>query len=279
MEIDRLVRIALSGEVEPGDRAVAAWRGTAAAAIRNDPGRLRDSADRLRAWRAAGIEVLIPGDAGWPTQVDDLAAPPLVLYTRGQPLRRLLLPSVTVVGSRAATSHGCRVAQDWSRALAAAGCCVVSGAAFGIDAAAHRGALAVGYTVAVLASGVDVASPVAHRDLLARIAACGAVVSELPPGTRPARHRFLARNRLIAALAPVTLVVQAAPRSGASATARRAADLHRVVAAVPGAVGDPAHWGCHDLIRQGIATLVRDPAEVVELVAPIGAAAVELPRG
>jgi DNA processing protein len=273
METERLVRIVLSGQAEPGDAARAAWQGGAAAALLAHPERLTQAARSAQRWQAHGIGIHIPGDAGWPSQLDDLPAPPLVLYTRGQPLRPLLLRSVTVVGSRSATGDGLRLAHDWAQSLAASGCTVVSGAAFGIDAAAHQGALAAGRTVAVLASGVDVASPAAHAGLLHRIGQAGAVVSELPPGTRPARHRFLTRNRLIAALTPGTVVVQAAQRSGALATARRAAELHRVVMAVPGAVTDPAHDGCHALIRDAAAVLVRRPADVAELLAPIGAPA------
>ena len=265
------MRIVLSGQVEPGETAQAAWRGGAAAALLARPDRLTQAARSARAWQARGIGIHIPGDAGWPSQLDDLPAPPLVLYTRGQPLRPLLLRSVTVVGSRSATGDGRRLARDWARSLAGYGCTVVSGAAFGIDAAAHQGALAAGRTVAVLASGVDLPSPAAHADLLQRIGQAGAIVSELPPGTRPARHRFLARNRLIAALTPGTLVVQAAQRSGALATARRAAELNRVVMAVPGSVTDPAHDGCHALIRDAAAVLVRRPSDVTELLAPIGA--------
>ncbi len=272
MDTERLARIALSLSVEPADAAVAAaMRAGSAADLIPHPGWLQRAAQSAQRWRADGIEILIPGDPGWPRQLDDLALPPLVLYCRGLPLRPLLLPSVTVVGSRAASADGVRTARRWSGELAGAGYAVVSGAAFGIDAAAHDGALAAaGRTVAVLASGVDVPSPAAHAGLLSRIARSGALVSELPPGTRPARHRFLARNRLIAALTPGTVVVQAAPRSGALATARRAADLHRVVMAVPGSVDDPAHGGCHRLIRDDVAVLVRGPDDIAELLEPIG---------
>jgi DNA processing protein len=258
---------------EPGDPSVASAvrvRG-AADLIADQRSALRRAAEDLQRWEAAQIEVLIPGDLGWPTQLDDLDQPPLVLYARGRPLRRSLLRSVTVVGSRSASTQGLRLATSWSASLAERQFTVVSGAAFGIDAAAHRGALSAGGpTVAVLAAGVDVASPAAHADLLSQIAERGTIVSELPPGTAPARHRFLARNRLIAACTPGTVVVQAAPRSGALATARRAAALHRIVMAVPGSVGEAAHAGCHALIRDGVAVLVRDAADVAELVGPIG---------
>jgi DNA processing protein len=271
MDTERLARISLSLSVEPGDAAVAAaLRSGSAADLIPHAGWLQRASRSAQRWRADGIEILIPGDTGWPRQLDDLPLPPLVLYSRGLPLRPLLLPSVTMVGSRAASADGVRAARRWSRDLACAGYTVVSGGAFGIDAAAHEGALSAGRTVAVLASGVDVPSPAAHADLLSRIARSGALVSELPPGTRPARHRFLARNRLIAALTPGTVVVQAAPRSGALATARRAADLHRVVMAVPGSVDDPAHGGCHRLIRDAVAVLVRGPGDIAALLEPIG---------
>lgn len=264
--------MALSRISEPGDPAVAASlrRCGAASLLVGRSDAVQWAVESLPRWADAGIDVLVPGDPGWPSQLDDLEQPPLVLYTRGSPLRRSLLRSVTVVGSRSATTDGLRVAAAWSAALARQGFTVVSGAAFGIDAAAHRGALSVGgSTVAVLAAGVDVASPAAHSDLLHQIAHHGTIVSEVPPGTAPARHRFLARNRVIAAATPGTVVVQAAPRSGALATARRAAALHRVVMAVPGSVSDAAHAGCHTLIRDGVAVLVRAPADIAELLGPI----------
>ncbi len=273
MEIERLARIALSRSAEPADQATAALvrQVGAVAALGATEVVLARAAEDLTRWRTAGIETLIPGDAGWPTQLDDLEAPPLMLWVRGKPLRVSLLRSLTVVGARAATGPGREIAVQWSASLASDDYTIVSGGAFGIDAAAHRGALQCrGRTVAVLAGGVDVASPRSHAELLDRVVEHGTVVSEVPPGTSPARHRFLTRNRLIAALTPATLVVQAAQRSGALATARRAAELGRIVMAVPGPVDDPVHAGCHSLIRDHVAVLVSGPDEVRELLEPIG---------
>ena len=189
---------------------------------------------------------------------------------------------MTVVGSRASTPYGVRVAAELAGGLAAAGRCVVSGAAFGIDAAAHRGALAVNgfggpgpVTVAVLACGIDRAYPAAHEVLVDAIAERGAVVSEYPPGTTPARHRFLVRNRLIAALGEATVVVEAGRRSGSTATFRAARELNRVVAAVPGPVTSALSAGCHELIAAEGALLVTSAADVLRLLSG-GAAAVGL---
>lgn len=222
--------------------------------------------------RRTGIRVLVPGDPEWPPPLDRLDDPPYCLFVRGEPdLATLTERAVAVVGARAATEYGLRVAADLGEGLAARGWMVVSGAAFGIDAAAHRGALAGdGETVAVLACGADQAYPQAHRPLLERIAERGAVVSEVPPGARPYRGRFLARNRLIAALARATVVVEAGLRSGSLSTANEAARVHLPVGAVPGPVTSATSAGCHELVRRGVATLVCDTADVLDLAAPIG---------
>jgi DNA processing protein len=178
--------------------------------------------------------------------------------------------SAAVVGARAATGYGLHIAGEIGAGLAAAGFTVVSGAAIGIDGAAHRGALAAGGpSIAVLACGVDRSYPAAHEALLGRIAATGLVVSEYPPGSVPARHRFLVRNRLIAALGGGTVVVEAALRSGAQRTAANARALGRPVMAVPGAVTSGPSAGCHRLIREG-AVLVTRVEEVLEEVGRIG---------
>ncbi len=218
------------------------------------------------------LQVLIPGDPQWPTQLDDLGdRAPYALFTRGAAaLRLLLLSSVSVVGSRACTVYGTHVTHDISAGLAADGCTVVSGGAYGIDAAAHRAALAAGgVTVAVLAGGVDVAYPRAHEGLFAQIVDDGLLVSEAPPHTPALRHRFLARNRLIAALTRGTVVIEAALRSGALSTAGHAAQLNRPVAAVPGPVTSAMSAGVHALIRRGSAVLVTDAREVLDLVGPL----------
>lgn len=219
-----------------------------------------------------GGRLLTPAHASWPARLADLGAQaPLCLWVRGDP-RVLAAPdAVALVGARACTEYGRSVASDLAAGLADHGLVVVSGGAFGIDAAAHRGALAAGGpTVAVLAGGVDRAYPRGNEDLFATILASGAVVSEVPPGTAPTRSRFLLRNRLIAAGSGVTVVVEAAARSGALNTAGHAEALLRPVGAVPGAVTSAASVGCHRLIREGRAVCVTDADDVAELVRPVG---------
>jgi DNA processing protein len=225
-----------------------------------------------RAARYHGVRVLVPGDDEWPAGLAALRDPPYCLFVRGLPdLAGLVDRSVSVVGSRAATEYGLRVAADIAEGLATRGFTVVSGAAYGIDAAAHRATLAAGRpTVAVLACGADRAYPTAHRQLIDRVAGAGAVVSEVPIGCAPYRSRFLARNRLIATLARATVVVEANLRSGSLTTARAALDHHLPVAAVPGPVTSMTSAGCHTLLRETDAVLVTDAAEVAELAARIG---------
>lgn len=223
--------------------------------------------------RRHGIAVLIPGDPQWPQGVDDLACPPVCLWIRGEPdLSALRRRSVAVVGSRTSTAYGDNLAGDIAAGIAERGFAVVSGAAFGIDRAAHLGALAVGgRTIAVLAGGVDRPYPAAHTALLQHIASVGSVVSEAPPGWAPTRPRFLLRNRLIATMTSGTVVVEAGLRSGSLNTAR-CAELHsRPVGAVPGPVTSAVSAGCHQAVRDGLAVLVTDAAEVVDLMGVLGA--------
>uniref|UniRef100_UPI000837F449 DNA-processing protein DprA n=1 Tax=Kribbia dieselivorans TaxID=331526 RepID=UPI000837F449 len=222
--------------------------------------------------------LLTPADEQWPAGLHDLdriAGPahgaPHCLWVRGPlDLGEASRRAVAMVGSRAATSYGEQQARELAAGVADRGWTVFSGAAFGIDAAAHQGALAVdGATVAVLACGVDQAYPRSHHALIDAIAATGAVVSELPPGFAPLRHRFLARNRLIAAMTSGTCVVEAGYRSGALNTARTAEALSRQLCAVPGPVTHMSSAGTHDLIRKG-ATLITDAGELIDAVAPTG---------
>jgi DNA processing protein len=188
--------------------------------------------------------------------------------------------AVSVVGARSATPYGEQVAAEVGYGLASAGMTVVSGAAFGIDGAAHRGALsAAGRTVAVLACGVDKDYPQGHAALIERIAGTGLVISEYPPGTPPAKHRFLVRNRLIAALSGGTVVVEAGVRSGARNTATTAAALGKIVLAVPGPITSAQSVGCHDLLRTGAAMLAGSVAEILEAVGPVGEHLAERPDG
>lgn len=221
-----------------------------------------------------GARVLVPGSPEWPHAVDDLRDPPWCLWVRGPlALDQVSDRSVAIVGSRASTPYGNHLAAELATGTAARGFTIVSGAAFGVDAAAHRAALAADApTVAVLAGGVDRPYPAAHARLITQIGQSGALVSEVPPGSSPTRPRFLARNRLIAALATGTVVVEAGLRSGALSTLRAAARIGRPVAAVPGPVTSMTSAGCHEAVRNECATLVTDAAEVVDLLGSIGGA-------
>lgn len=222
-------------------------------------------ADRL------GIRIIVRGEPEWPRQLDDLStARPYALWVQGAAnLRLSCLRSAAIVGARAATSYGLAVARDWSAELASERITVVSGAAFGVDAAAHRGALSVnGMTLAVLASGADVVYPRAHEQLIARIADEGLVISESPLGEPARRQHFLTRNRVIAALTQATVVVEAALRSGTTATANSASRLNRHVLAVPGPVTSMMSAGCHHLVRECGALLATTASDVLECLLP-----------
>lgn len=233
-----------------------------------------DPRRELHVLERLGGTLLVPGDEGWPAGLADLAtAAPFALWVRGHgDLAGLTAGSVAVVGARASSGYGEHVAADLSAGLADRGVTVVSGGAYGIDAAAHRGAVGGGGpTVAVLAGGVDRLYPPGNQGLLRRIAdGAGALVSEVPPGSAPFKQRFLARNRIIAAVSRATVVVEAAWRSGALSTARHAAELFRPLGAVPGPVTSATSAGCHVLLRDGRAVCVTDADEVLELASAIG---------
>jgi DNA processing protein len=199
------------------------------------------------------------------------AYPPLALWVAGPArLDEVAERAAAIVGTRASTAYGEHVAAELAAGLAERDVVVVSGGAYGIDGAAHRAALAAeGFTVAVLAGGVDVLYPSGHAALLQRIGEQGLIVSEYPPGLRPQRHRFLTRNRLVAALSGGTVVVEAGARSGAANTAAWAKALGRGLCAVPGPVTSSASVGCHALLRGG-ATLVTRAEEVLEIVGRVG---------
>jgi DNA processing protein len=240
------------------------------------------TADEMAGFCRAGIRLACPGDPEWPVRLDDLGdARPYALWLRGSAdLRFSCLRSVAIVGSRAATAYGSYVASEFAASVAARGWAVISGGAYGVDAAAHRGALAAdGVTVAVLACGVDVPYPAGHADLLDAIAAQGVIASEWPPGRTVTRLRFLVRNRVIAALAAGTLVVEAGERSGALNTARHARDLGRPLMAVPGPVTSDLSAGCHTIIRDWQGILVTSAADVIEYLSPIGTPAEQPPPG
>lgn len=218
----------------------------------------------------------------YPDRLRELAAPPAVLHLGGPPERvraALAAPCAAIVGPRAPSEYGREVARALAAGLAASGVCVVSGMAMGVDATVHEAALqAGGMTLAVLPCGVDVAYPASKRALHARLWARGALVSELPAGTAPWRWTFVARNRIVAALAAVTVVVEARERSGTLITAGFAADLGREVGAVPGPVTASRSDGTNGLIRDG-AHLVRDARDVLDLLYGVGVGVGRSQRG
>ncbi|MBU8867846.1 DNA-processing protein DprA [Paenarthrobacter aromaticivorans] len=299
---DRIARAALTRLFDPQDSTGRALVGTlgAYAALRIVTGDQpvhsfrhitdTDLAEALRRWAPrlpdvdperdlATIErlgggFLIPGDEHWPTGLDDLPDAPYGLWYRGNIDRGIPAPDrcAALTGSRDSTSYGAAVTRDIAHQLAQRGICVVSGLAYGIDAHAHRAALAGSTgdgpaTIAVAAGGLDRDYPSGNADLAAAIRANGLIVSEQPPTTAPTRQRFLARGRIIAGLAGVTCVVEARWRSGALNTAHHAETIARHVAAVPGSVHSANSAGCHRLIKEGAAALVSDGHELAELLA------------
>lgn len=284
---------ALIAEVGPLDAAHRIRRGEVVPALARRTEARRDmdcAAADLEMLQRRGGRLITPDDDEWPTlafaafggaPVRDKpqGRPPLALWVIG-PVRLdgIAERSAAIVGTRAATAYGEHVAAELSAGLVERDVAVVSGGAYGIDGAAHRAALAAeGITVAVLAGGLDVLYPAGHSALLHRISQEGLLVSEYPPGVRPARHRFLTRNRLVAALSGATVVVEAALRSGAASTAAWARALGRVVCAVPGPITSMASAGCHALVRSG-AELVTRADEVVEMVGRAGEFAEDPPR-
>ena len=314
-DLVRLARIALGHAVEPGNRdlgelvnrvgPVGALRDLRAGRV---PERLREVAtvrlgpvDPYRLAEVAleradrlGARILTPEDTEWPRQLDDLVGisrhvadpihrdtyPPQCVWVRGPwPLAEACQRSVAVVGARASTSYGEHVAGDLGYGLADRGWTVVSGGAFGIDAAAHRGALAAGgCTIAVLACGIDRPYPLSHTNLFERICEVGLLFSEWPPGSDPHRRRFLIRNRVIAAATRGTVVVEANTRSGARFTLSRARLLGRAVLAVPGPVTSVMSSGCHEELRIEGSILVTGVPHVVEAVGRIGEDLAPVPR-
>jgi DNA processing protein len=300
---DRRARIMLGCAMEAGDLAVAdlvqnlgaqgAWAKIIEGAL-GEPAAERAARVAMevveRVAKAAEMRFIVPGDDEWPDGLDDLrhtesiqrrGGVPLGLWLRGPgQLAHLMQRSVAIVGSRAATAYGNGIATDLGADLVEKGVTVVSGGAFGIDVAAHRGALAAGGpTVCVLANGVDVAYPPAHVAIFETLAKDQLLVSELPPGAHPTRVRFLARNRLIAAMSRGTVVVEAALRSGARNTASWALGCGRPLMAVPGSVYSRASSAPHLMIRNGQAVLVTSAAEVLELISDMGEAILPLSHG
>lgn len=219
----------------------------------------------MRNAERASARIVVHGENGYPETLNDLADPPPALWLVGDDAM-LATPVVAIVGTRNATSYGERMTRELASALARAGACVVSGMARGIDSEAHRATLDVGgRTIAVLGTGVDIAYPTAHRPLHRIIGSRGLLVSELPCGDRAQKWSFPRRNRIIAALAAATIVVEAGVRSGALKTAGHALELGRNVAAVPGPIDSPQAAGSNMLIRDG-AIVIADVADALTLV-------------
>ncbi|WP_299924295.1 DNA-processing protein DprA [uncultured Nocardioides sp.] len=304
-EAERLARVALSCAVEPGDgttsslvRQMGAERALekSRAATGGEPGEMLaqrlaevDAVRQLDQAARCGIRFLVPGDAEWPTSLDQLddaitvdgfGGTPPGLWVKGPMPLTELATSVAVVGSRAASVYGVEMARTVCEHLALSGVPVVSGGALGIDFEAHDATLSAdGTTAAVLACGVDRVYPLQNRPLLQHLAAEFAVVSEQPPGSAPTRPRFLARNRLIAAITSGTVVVEAALRSGALNTAGWAESLLRHVMCVPGPVTSYTSRGVNNFLREGRGTVVTHGSEVLELIGAAGEHLVDPPRG
>ncbi|MEM7473362.1 MAG: DNA-processing protein DprA [Planctomycetota bacterium] len=214
------------------------------------------------------IRILLPSDDEFPRLLSEIDSPPSLLFVRGQ-LKTTDSLSIAIVGTRGASQYGRSQAERFARSLARAGLTVVSGLARGIDAAAHHGALeAEGRTIAVLANGVSEVYPPQHKELGLRVEQQGALVSEMPPGTKPKKGMFPQRNRIITGFSLGTIVIEAAERSGALISARLSGEQGREVFALPGLVTTPNSRGCHKLIRDG-AILVQDPEDVIEALGPL----------
>ncbi|MET8974015.1 DNA-processing protein DprA [Streptomyces sp. NPDC004539] len=293
-EEERVARVFLGRVVEPGDEVGGRWvRGVGAVeAVRwvrrggvvpegvterrwegmRARAEVADGGRDLEVVEGVGARFVCPGEVEWPSALDELGdGRPLGLWVRGRASLRVWgLRAVAVVGARACTEYGAHVGASLGAGLAERGWVVVSGGAYGVDGAAHRGALGVGgATVAVLACGVDQVYPRGHAELIGRIAQQGLVVGELPPGAHPTPSRFVLRNRVIAALTRGTVVVEAAVRSGSLVTARAAQRLGRHTMGVPGPVTSALSAGVHELLRGG-GQVVTDAADVVELVGEMG---------
>jgi DNA processing protein len=256
----------------PDDTLIDAVGGQRAGEVRRALARFDPDTERARV-AAAGLDVVCRCSVEYPSTLLGLRAPPAALYLAGSPQRLMSLaaePAVAIVGARRASSYGLEAARSLASELAGAGVAIVSGMALGIDGAAHSGALRAagserGATVGVLPGGADVPYPASHRRLYNRIRDAGLIVSELPPGVRPRRWMFPARNRIIAGLSTITVVVQARSRSGALVTTRHASQLGRQVGAVPGPASSPLSVGPHALIRDG-AELITDAQDVLDVL-------------
>ena len=255
----------LPGSIDPAEGSL--WRRRLAPRL--DPGHV----DRVREeMERRALTMLTTEDLAWPAELQQLGPhAPLALWLSGQPsrLEGVTASRITLVGARAATSYGEHITMELAADLASQGRIIYSGGAYGIDGAAHRAATMArpGSTVAVLATGLDCFYPVGNQQLFERIQDSGGLlVSELPPGASPTRWRFLQRNRLLAALSAATIVVEAGYRSGSLNVASQAHSLGRPIGAVPGPITSPASAGCHRLLQEGIATIVTDTRDAIDLL-------------
>lgn len=281
MITERVARAKLFAAIEPGStifaREVVTY-GAREVIARIEAGHYKDHAKNnekilatdgeavLRACEKIDVNFLTPDSEDWPETLFELASPPIALTAKGD-LTLLKGKSLAIVGSRNPTNYGVRIAGDFSAGFVDRGWNIISGGAYGIDAAAHKGALiAEGGTVAVLAAGLDIIYPAGHAKLFSEIAETGLLISEFAPGVHALPARFLTRNRLIAALSNATLVVEAAFRSGSLRTARDAAEMMRPVMAIPGPITSPLSEGCHRLIGERAAEIVTSIADAVEFI-------------
>ena len=265
----RDMRLAIAAHFEPGTSKIArqlAIEGIEETYLGIPAGEMIDIAATYKAIADCGGVFITPEDEFWPPALDDLEVPPVGIIVKGNP-EVLSEKSLAIVGTRNPTPYGIRAAQEFAAGFVDREWAIVSGGAYGIDSAAHKGALvAEGITVAVTASGLDIVYPAGNQRLFEEIIESGAIVTEYLPGAIARPHRFLVRNRVIAALSQGTLVVEAAFRSGSLRTARDAADLMRPVMAIPGPITAPTSEGCHRLIGERSAELVSSIPDALELL-------------
>jgi DNA processing protein len=265
----REMRIAIAAHYEPGSQQVARAieeKGVLSLFEQIPHDELVDVEKVTEQISSIGAVILTPEDLLWPALLNELAAPPVVLTVKGDP-SVLSMQSLAIVGTRNPTPYGARIATEFATGFVDREWGIVSGGAYGIDTAAHKGALvAEGVTIAVTASGLDVSYPAGNQRLFEEIIEIGAIVSEYMPGVTARPHRFLVRNRIIAALSQGSLVVEAAFRSGSLRTARDAAELLRPVMAIPGPITSPTSEGCHRLIGERSAELVSSVADAYEFM-------------
>jgi DNA processing protein len=268
----RHMRLAIAAHHEPGSTQVA--RAISEFGLDYVFSALPESAQNisetiLKKISDCDAHLLTPEDLAWPDALNELEAPPIALVIRGD-ADALKIKSLAIVGTRNPTPYGVRVASEFAAGFVDREWAIVSGGAYGVDSAAHKGALiAEGITMAVTASGIDSPYPAGNQRLFDEILENGAIITEYMPGVTARPHRFLIRNRIIAALSRGTLVVEAAFRSGSLRTARDAAELMRPVLAIPGPITAPTSEGCHRLIGERSAELVTSVADAIELMEPL----------